>query len=91
MLQRITRSLIVFAVLVGAYQAYARLAAPLMEPPLAIRVARKGLFHLPRPEDHAGTRVSIARRIASFSCSGEKGLATAMIWSALRSIAPSSA
>src|SRR4051794_14265852 len=37
MLRRILRSTIVFAVLVVAYEAYATLAVPLMEPPLAIR------------------------------------------------------
>ena len=37
MLRRIIRSTIVFAVLVVAYEAYATLAVPLMEPPLALR------------------------------------------------------
>ena len=37
--QRILRSVIVFAALVAAYQAYVLLAVPLMEPPLAVQQA----------------------------------------------------
>ncbi|MEX0611723.1 MAG: hypothetical protein WD738_11170 [Pirellulales bacterium] len=41
MFRRIFRSLITFAALVAAYQAYLLLAVPMMEPPLAMRDARR--------------------------------------------------
>jgi lipopolysaccharide export system protein LptA len=41
MFRRLVRSLTVLAVLIAAYQAYVRLAVPRMEPPLAVREARR--------------------------------------------------
>jgi hypothetical protein len=54
MLRRILRSMIVLGVLVAAYQAYARFAVPLMEPPLALQPGGK----IPFDPDLGGNSVS---------------------------------
>lgn len=41
MLRRILRSAVVFGVIIAAYEVYATLAVPLMEPPLALREQRR--------------------------------------------------
>ena len=56
MLKRIVRSALVFAAVFAVYQAYARVAVPWMEPPLAVSEGRK-----PTESDIVGARESVTR------------------------------